>query len=826
MFTENLRAGYRSLRSTPGFALTAVLSLAIGIGGSVSMFTLVNSIVLKPLAYSEADRLVVVTNLTPGIANVPVLGLVPLQFIRWRKEIRSFESLAVAAPGTTMNLTGSGQPETLNVMRITSGLFETLRVGPRLGRWFNEAEEKRGMPNVAILSDSLWRRRFAAAPDIIGREILLNDTPYEIVGITPPGLRLFRGNQLNQHVKLPDRSDVFVPIRFTENDEQGGFHPSYVAIARLKPGVTIEQGRAELDSTLPTFSLQVPFLQDMNTRVGMQSLHTALVRGVSRSLLLLLISVGLVLLIACANVANLSLVRTVRRSRELAIRVALGANKRNLIGFLLMESFLLALGGSAAGAILSMWITNAVIWRAPAEVPRLEETAFDARVFLFAVAVCALTTVLCGLLPAWRASRTDPQQALNAGARGNTDSSQSGRLRSLLVGAEVALGTLLVIGAGLLLSSFYRVINVPRGFDGHDIMIVDLLLPSPRYQDVDKQAAFVRAAHDVIASIPAVMNVAVNSRLPLLFETRDAALAEGHGDICSSLGGCSSKSGPEILKLVAWPSVSAEYFGAMRIPLRAGRLFRDDGEVEPVAVLSESAARSLWPGENPLGKRVSRPVTEPPGVYWRVVGIVGDVRSGGLDRAPTPAVYRPYGQKGGTLFSLVIRAAVPPESLAKTVRQALGRVDPDVPVPEIRPMAQVIAESVQQREFHALLLSSFALLAVLLAAVGIYGVVAFSVMQRRKEIALRLALGARAEDLHRMIIRSGMAPVCAGLGAGLLAAAFLARLIASLLFEVRPLDPLIFIGALLILVFAAAIPCWLSARQASRIDPILALRLE
>jgi predicted permease len=823
LMTENLRAAYRSLRSAPGFTCTAVLSLSIGIGGTVSMFTLVNSVILKPLAYPEAGQLVLVTNLTPKIAAVPVHGLVPIQFLCWRTQIRSFESLAVAARAATMNLTGSDQPETLGVMRISSGFFETLGVAPQSGRWFTRQEENRGAPNVAVLSDSLWRRRFAADPDIVGKSIFLNDVSYEIIGITPPALRLFRGRQLHPMLELPERTDVFIPNRFNEMQERGGFSPSYVAIARLKPGVTPDQARAELDSTLPAFG--VPYFDQMNTHIGVEPLQEALIGNVRRSLVLLLCSVAFVLLIACANVANLSLVRAGQRSREFAIRVALGAGKRDLIAFLLTESFVLASCGTAVGWMLSMWITDVVISQASAHVPRIEETTVDAIVFGFAVAACAVTTVLFGLLPAWKAAGLDPQHALNAAGRGNTDTLPGGRLRSALISVEVALGTVLVIGSGLLLISFNQLMNTPRGFDGHDILLANLLLPSPRYQALDKQVSLFRAVRDSVASLPGVTNVAATTRLPLLLDDRDAVLREGDGITCTRFGGCDRDSEGRPPLLVVWPSVSREYFSAMRIPLRAGRLFRDDGESEPVAMLSESAARTLWPNENPIGKRLNRPY-ENPEAYYRVIGIVGDVRSGGLDRPPTPAIYRSYEQKGGAVFTVAVRTSITPNALAKAVREAVGKVDASIPVPDIGSMPAIISASVQQKRLQTLLLIAFAFVALLLAVIGIYGVVAYSLLLRHKEIGVRLALGATQEHIRRLIFANGMTPVFVGLGAGLLSAVFLAKLIASFLYGVSADNPLVFIAASIILLFSAAIPCSLNAWRAVQIQPMDALRLD
>jgi predicted permease len=604
-----------------------------------------------------------------------------------------------------------------------------------------------------------------------------------------------------------------MPVRFSVQDEQGANNVCCVGIARLKPGVTPEQASAELNSSMPAFK-EFRFAE-AKERVLVRPLQTAVLGDVRKGLLLLLFSVGLVLLIACANVANLSLVRATQRSRELAIRAALGAGKDALVRHSLTESFLIALGGTIAGSILSMWITDLAVSRAPSQVPRLEETAADATVFAFAVGLCVFTTVLFGLLPAWRASHVDPQTALNTAGRGSTDALRGGRLRAVLVSAEVALGTVLVIGSGLLLSSLHRVINAPRGFDGGDILTLDLVLPSPRYPAIEKQASFFRAVHEGVGSIPGVMNVAVTTWLPLAGEAMDFVAPEGTVDV---------QNIQEKGTLFAKPIVSAEYFTAMRIPLRAGRLLRNEGESERVAVLSESAARILWPGEDPLGRKVVMPLN--PGRYWRVIGIVSDLLSGGLDRAPTPAFYRFYEQQGATRFSIVVRTALAPDALAKSVREAVSRVDPEIPVPEMRSMPGLIAKSVQPRRFQAVLVSGFALVAVLLAAIGIYGVVAYSVAQRRKEIGVRIALGAKQLDVRNLVFRNGMAPVLIGLCAGLLAAAFLARLIASLLFQVSTLDAVTFISAPLILVLAGALPCWLTARQAAHIDPVVALRLE
>jgi putative ABC transport system permease protein len=530
-------------------------------------------------------------------------------------------------------------------------------------------------------------------------------------------------------------------------------------------------------------------------------------------LLLLLLSVGLVLLIACVNVANLSLVRSTQRVRELAVRVALGASRGDLIRQSLVESLLVALAGTITGSVLSLWITDVALSRAPI-LPRAEEIAPDTAVLCFAVAIGALTTILFGLLPACRASRVNPIEALRAGSRGNTDSS-GGRIRTCLIAVEVALGAILVIGSGLLLRSFHQVMNAPRGFDGHDVLISLLTLPTERYPSVEKQALFFRRLRDNLSSEPGVLRVAANTRPPLLGEAIYLAFEED-----------SAKPLNELTP-AAWPNVSSNYFDMMRIPLREGRLFRDEGETEPVAVVSESAARRMWPGQNPIGRRVRKSI-EPPGDYSRVVGVVGDVLADALDRVSTPAVYRPHTQRGGrpTTVGIVIQASVPPAALATPFRRAIAGVDPDVPALELRPMSGVIAGSVQVRRFQTSLLTVFALVAVLLAAVGIYGTVAYSILQRRKEIGVRIALGADPKHVSQLVFRNGLAPVVSGLTAGLGAALLFARLLASLLFRVHVWDPVTFLATPLVLILAAAAPCWLIARKVSRIHPMDALRLE
>ena len=454
-----------------------------------------------------------------------------------------------------------------------------------------------------------------------------------------------------------------------------------------------------------------------------------------------------------------------------------------------------------------MWITGAVVSLAPARIARLEEVSADSGIALFSVAMCVVTTLLFGMLPAWRASHVDPQQSLSAGSRGNTDSRRAGRIRAGLVSAEVALGTLLAIGSGLFLNSLHHLMMAPKGFEGDHVLVAEFALPPSKYQTPAAMERFFRGLQDQLSSTPGVSHIAAATWLPLETEHHAPAVTDSENYAFGA---------------VAWPAVSSEYLPAMSIPLRDGRFFRE-GESEAVAVVSESTARLLWPGENPIGKRVSQGVT--PRQWQRVVGVVGDVLSAGLDRPSTPAVYRPYSQYPEVTFRLVAQTSLP-AAFDKTLHDAVNHVDADIPVPEVRTMSGLVGQSAQQRRFQAIVLSVFAFAAVLLAAIGIYGVVATGIQQRRKEIGLRMALGADSRDVTQLVFRNGMAPVLAGLSAGIVLSMLLVRLIASLLFHVSTLDLITFLGAPLVLASAGALPCWLTARHARRIDPAVCLRID
>ena len=804
---ENFRCAFRNLRAAPGFTATAILSLSIGIGGTVSMFTLVKSILLKPLAYPEPDRLVRINQNSPvETANHPRFALAPMEFLRWRKEIRSFESLALLR-GATINLTGVGAPEVLGAVRISAEFFDTLKIQPMLGRGFTRNEEQRGMPDVAIISAYLWRQRFSADPHIIGSKIVLNGIPHEVVGVTPPDMRFFRGHQLDLENELPQKTDVFLPMRFNVAEEQGRFNVSYLGIGRLKPGITPSQAGAELDNSLPTFRFNPPLPATFRWWTVVEPLQTAVVARTGKPLWILLFGVGSVLLIACVNLANLSLMRTAQRTRELAVRAALGAQRRDLLTYSLAESSLLALLGTVGGVFLSVWITDGVVALASSELPRLDEASTDVGVLLFSAAVCVLCTLFFGVAPAWRASTVDPLESINSGGRGRTESRRTSRFRRTLVALEVALGTMLAIGAGLLVTSLQRMMNAPKGFNVDRVLIADFNLPSPKYQTTNAIDRFYHGLRDQLAAQPGVLRVAAATMLPLENERFGPAVPEHPGTPESTIG-------------VTRPAVTPEYFEAMGIPLRAGRFFRE-GDTDDAVIISESAARLLWPGESPIGRRIG---LDNPGSWFRVVGVAGDVLYG-LDRPTSPTVYRLLSRYGLPTFKLVVKTAAPDE-LGKSLRRAVAGTDAEIPVLEVRPLSDLIGKSARQRRFETALFLIFAVSAVLLAAIGIYGVVAYAVLQRRMEIGLRIALGADARNVMQLVFQHGMTPVLAGIGVGMAMASIFSKVVNSLLFNTSALAPIPFIASVAALGLAGAIPCWMNARQTMRIDPAMCLRVE
>jgi predicted permease len=815
MLIHELPYAVRSLGKARGFTLAVILSLALGISGNIAIFSLLNAVLLKPLPYPDAGRLVVIKEFVPEVNPTSAMPVKAAYVPRWRTELQSFESIG-AAIGAIVNLTGVGQAESIGTLRVTAELLDVLGAKPQFGRWFRRVEEESGQPDVVILSDSLWRRRFSADPQIVGRKILLDSRPHEVVGVTPVGMPFYRG-QLEAF--LPERAELFVPMRLTpgESDLTKVSSTAWcAAIGRLKRGITLEQAHAEIEVSMSALSRIARENVAIHARI--EPLQRALVGDTRGGLLVLMGAVGFVLLIVCVNIANLSMVRATRTRRELAVRSALGAGRRQLIVQPLAESLLIAVAGTGLGLLAALWIIDFVIAGAPARLPRIEAVTVDGNVLAFSVGLCALTAILFGLLPAWRMSRIAPLESLHSASRGNTDVPHGSRLRAMLVSAEVGLTTLLLIGAGLLLFSFQRVMNVPRGFEVENIHTVGLSLPD-KYRTFEQRVSFFRQVHEAVAAVPGVERSGYGSGGPLLGVGSTApAIKEGTDNLPLAA-----------LPMASWMSVSSGYFGTLGIPLRSGRLFAE-GEPGRVALVSETAAQRVWPGEDPIGKKI-RHMADRAGRHWfTIIGVVGDVRSTALDRAPDCLIYYPYWHlawqgSGDKMLALHVRTAIEAKALATAIREQVRNVDPEVPIRE-HAMMRAVSDSVAQRRFQAFMVAMFAAVALLLASIGIYGVVSYSVAQRRGEIGVRLVLGATRRDIASLVLRHGMRPVLAGLTAGLVAAAMLARLIGSLLFEVRPWDPITFVTAPVALALVAALACYLPARRGASADPMSALRYE
>ncbi|HEY9142368.1 MAG TPA: ABC transporter permease [Bryobacteraceae bacterium] len=804
--TGDLSHAARSLLREPGFTVPAILMLGLGLGATSAVFSLVNSILLKPLPYAQPDRLVSIREVIPSIAQVyPTLPVNARHFVEWRKSCPSLESMSVFQPAT-LNLTGQGEPERLDAAMVSANLFRVLGVRPAQGRGFRNEEEQEGKDTVAVLTDGLWRRRFHADPSLVGRSISLNGRAHTVVGILAPDFRFPDPNPFFDRPGGSPHAEVFVPNVFAKNElEQLLGRHNYGVIARLRPGASPQQAVAQLEA------VQARIETMAGEKINLRAVATPLLETVAgnsrRGLLVLMGAIAALLLIVCVNLANLLLARSERRSREFAVRAALGATRGALIRHGLAESLLLAFGGGLLAAGVAAVGIDLLKAYGPAGIPRLDEVALDGRVVAFASMLVAVTALLFGFLPAWRASRTDPQETLRSATRGATASSGAMRLRSVLVASEVGLGAALLILAGMLLNSFVRLIRADKGFRAPTVLAVDIGLSGSKYQADAARDGFYRRLFATLSTEPGVQAAAISSALPLQGETWI--------DTVSTNGG----SSPEFTVNVRF--VSPDYFRAMGIPLRAGRPLSESDRGHQRVVISRRLAASLWPGQDPLGRRFTRGNNE----WFEAIGVAGDVRAE-ADQAPVAMMYRGYWEWMPYRTVLVARAAGVPQSIAGAMRAAIHAADPDVPVPPMRTMAEVFDESVGTRRFQMLLAGGFALMALLVASFGIYAVVSYSVARRTSELGIRAALGAQAGDLYGLILWQGMTPVAVGLLAAAAAAAAFGRVLSSLLYEVDGRDPLTIalVAAVLGLVSLAA--CLIPARRASSLDPLEALRYQ
>jgi predicted permease len=807
----DLRVAWRAMRRNPGFSVVAIATLALAIGANTAIFTVVDAILLRPLGYGDESRLFVVHEVVPKFALLaPLVPVNAMHFLAWRKNVSGFEQVAMIG-GISRNLTGSGEPQRLTGARVSPSLFPMLGARTQLGRTFLEEEDQPGRDNVVLLTDKLWRSRFAGDRNIVGRKILLDGQPYEVVGVLSPSFHFPRLNQLYAMKISDDQPEFWKPfaIKPDELEPLGDFN--YICIARLRPGVTRSQALAQLEAAQAELARQAP--EKIELHAALVPLQEQITSRSRRGLELMLLAVATVLMIGCVNIANLLLGRATSRKQELAIRSALGAGVRKLLQQMLAESFLLATIGGALGIAVAYAGLRLILARAPLDLPRLDEIHLDGRVLVFTVAISVLAGLICGILPAWRFAHSQPLLAMKAGSR-TTEGRSAGRLRTVLIGVEVGLSTLCLIAGGLLLRSLVNLFEVDKGFAAEKVLIVNLSLPDSRYREHADRNRFMKSLLDSVQASPGVVSAGISNMLPLS--------GEGGNNLISLEG--TTVPFPE-RPLADIRGVNPEYFQTLGIALREGKIFAESDGDHKVCEVSALAAERLWPGENPLGKRFK--IGDPDGPFFEVAGVVADVRGVGLDRAPSLTVYVPYWQRrtyNGP--SLAVKTAVDPLSASSAIRNIIRRIDSELPVPRFETMEQVVDESVAQRRFQMNLLLVFALTALLLASLGIYGVVSYSVTLRTNEMGVRMAIGARASDILKMILRQAMTPIAIGACAGLVVALIVGRLFAGLLYGVAPADAVTIGSVLLILGAVGTVASLIPALRASRVNPVTALRYE
>jgi putative ABC transport system permease protein len=788
---------FRTLSKNRGFAVVAFLTLMLVIGANTTIFSVVNSVVFQPLPYRDAEKLVQLHERRPQQGRVRNAVSAP-DFLDWSAQNSVFETTAARA-GLAFNVDGDGRAELIRAGAVTPNYFQTLGVQPQLGRDFLPEEGLNGKSHVVLLSHGLWQRRFGGNPAIIGRTVQLSGEPYLVVGILPDTPRL-----------VADEPEIWTPLVILPQMQRTGH---FLAVfARLKPGVSIKQAQADLDTVAAALERQYPN-ENTGHSVNVFPLYDEIMGQVRPALLLLLGAAGLVLLIACANIANLSVVRATQRRREISIRTALGAGGGRVVRQLLTESVLLSFTGGLAGLLLAYGAVHAVARANPGKIPRLESAQIDWRVLLFTLAISLATGIVFGLAPALYAARARLSDALSA--RGTTDSPTRGTVRGLLIVAEVALALLLSIGATLMIQSFARLASVNPGFDSSNLLTADLALIGPKYTAENRRLAFFKDLLSRVRTLPGVVSAGATTALPLTgIDAGNNIVIEGRPPVQYTQ-----------LPNGRFRAVSPGYFESMRIPLRSGRLLseQDTETSPPVLLISETMERQYWPDESPLGKRIYFPGEK---ARREIVGVVADVKHYALDGETRPEMYFPFGQQPVQSMSIVIRTASAPEKLAEAFRRQVAELDKEQPIARIGTMDDLLSRSLVQPRIYSTMLAAFTAMALLLAAVGLYGVMSFAVGQRTHEIGVRMALGAQGRSVLRMVLSQGLTLVSAGVLLGIAGAFALTRAIEKLLFGISPTDPWSFLTASVLLVGVAMAACYLPARRATRVDPVIALRCD
>ena len=814
----SLRTTARALRRSPGFFLIAVFTLAVGIGANAAIFTVINAVLLRPLPYPEPERIMGVSQTAPGINAPPKFELSDGAYFVYRRDNRTLENLGIYWRDS-VTLTGGQEPERISASGATASVFTVLRVPPAHGRALQAEDEKPGAEPVVILSDDLWRRRFGGDPAALGSTLQVDGVGRRVVGIMPGSFR------------FPDAEvELWVPITINPADlRTGGFN--YKGVGRLRPDSSPERASRELSDLvwrivdLPGSPMTRQMIETSKLATIVYPLRDDIVGDVERTLWVVLGSVGMILLIACANVANLFLVRAEGRQREVAVRSALGASQGAIVRLFLSESVALSLIGGALGLALAAAGVRLLVALRPEGIPRLEEIGVDGTVLAFTVALALLSGLLVGLIAAWRYGRPNLAPALKEGGRGGTVGRERLHARNVLVIFQVSIALVLLVGAGLMVKSFWKLRQVSPGIDPRGVLTVRLDLPDARYTSEESRSRFTVQLLEKIRVLPGVESAGTIGQLPL------GGGGNNNGHVIEDF-----PIEPGALPLIlATRPVSPGYFETMRIPVLEGRDFdRLDPAQEGTEVLvSEALARRFWPGKSPLGKRLTQGATDEENnpLWYTIVGVVGNVRDESLERPPVEAVYYPLQKRGesGTApssFFLMVRGAVEPRQLVKPVRDAIWSIDPNLPLSEVRSMEEVVSRSMVRTTFTMLLLVIAGAVALLLGAVGIYGVISYVVSQRTREIGVRMALGAGRRDISRLVLRQGFVLAVIGIGVGVVLAFWVTRFMVALLFEVSPTDPPIFASVPALLAVIALLACYVPARRAAAVQPLEAIRSE
>ncbi|MFL6276631.1 MAG: ABC transporter permease [Blastocatellia bacterium] len=812
---QDLRYGVRVLLKGRTVTFVAIVALALGIGANTAIFSVVNALLFRSLPYQSPERLVMIWETNSEVQiGFDLLPVSNAAFADWHKQAQSFEAVSVL-DSQRYAFTGAGQPERIGGVSTSASFFDIMGVSPILGRAYTEDEDRPGANKVAVISYALWQSRFGGDKEICGRTMQLDGSNYTIVGVMPQGFQFPRTTDLPSLFQLPPQTELWTPAGMSDKELSNRGSHNKAVIARLKADVSREQAQSELDAITSRNVQQFPEAQGWGSRL--MPLKEQLVGGLRLALLILLGAVGLVLLIACANVANLLLARSASRQKEMAVRTALGASRARLVRQLLTESVLLAIVGGGVAVLLAVWGIDLLLAVSPAGIPRKYEIRLDGTALAFTFTVALITGVLFGLAPAFQVSRFNLNETLKEGARGSTGGRN--RVRSLLVVSEVALSLVLLIGAGLLIRSFAHLMSTDPGFNPRNVAAMNLSASSSRYNFTDKQARFFKQVLEQVRAIPGVVAAGAVSELPLGgAEEIDQFTVEGTPP-------------PKTLNdtpLADYRFIDADYLKTLEIPLIAGRAFTeyDNGTAAQVVIINETLARRYFGDQPAVGKRLKAGALEDEAPWATIVGVVKDIRHTGLDADVRPQLYFPYQQKLWGRMVIVARSTSDAAGLFPAMREAVWAVDKDQPITSLRTMTDFLSDSVSQQRFNAALLAAFAVLALILASVGIYGVMSYSVTQRTHELGIRMALGAKPQDVFRMVVMEGMRLALAGVALGLAAAFAATRMMASLLFGVSATDPLTFALISLILTGVALAACFVPARRATRVDPMVALRYE